>query len=62
MRGILTTTREIRDLLHSIEEQAKEAQRMSPTRNENLLDAIDAMDDTVQQVIALINRVRSGAE
>lgn len=34
---------------------------MSPTRNENLLDAVDAMDDTVQQVIALINRVRSGA-
>jgi hypothetical protein len=52
-------SREIRDLLQSIAEQAVQAQRMSPTRNENLLDAIDAMDNTLQEVIALVNTMRS---
>ena len=59
VRGI-RTTREIRDLLHSIEEQAKEAQRMSPTRNENLCDMLDSIVNDVQAVIELMNTVRRG--
>lgn len=48
----------LRDLLASIATQATEAKRFKP-EDDQLCDALDDLDNSVQDVIAFVNRLRS---
>ncbi len=50
---------EVRERLMTIASQAEQAQSL-PIDSDNLCDVIDAMDNELQRVIALVNRVRGG--
>jgi hypothetical protein len=49
--------KQIRDRLRAVAERAVQAQRMS-VESDNLCDLIDDIDNDLQEVIALVNRVR----
>jgi hypothetical protein len=51
----------LRDRLRSIASQAMQAQRMS-VNSDNLLDAIDDLDNDLQAVIEMVNRARREAQ
>ena len=48
---------EIRERLELVASQANQAKRLRP-ENDNLLDLIDSIDNDIQAVIEMINRVR----
>ena len=62
MKTRTRTQQQLRDRLQSIATQAIEAKRMDPTKNENLCDLIDAIDNDVQSAIALIKQLRGVSE
>ena len=51
----------LRDRLQSIAEQAVQAKRMS-VQSDNLCDMLDSIDNDVQAVIELVNKIRRGEE
>ena len=55
--GIRTVRDEVREHLASIVSQAGLANRMA-LKNDNLCEVLDAMDNELQEVIRLVERVR----